>query len=141
MSTKENVTSVLENATNLAVATETLDGNTPDVRIVNFLYFPKESENTVYFSTSKDANKVKEIAANNHVSFTTTPSKAGTVRVTGGEAKLANDSKDKVFEAMDKKYGDFGAFDQKARDNMNIYAVTFKEASVLGQDTGTVTFN
>lgn len=141
MSTKDTLTNVLENATNLAVATESLNGNTPDVRIVNFLYFPKESENTVYFSTSKDANKVKQLTANSSTAFTTTPAKEGNVRVTDGEAKLANDSKDKVLDAMGKKYGDASSFDQKARDGMNVYAVTFKEAAVLGQDTGTVSFN
>lgn len=141
MSTKDTLTNVLKNAANLAVATVSPDGKTPDVRIVNFVYFPDESENTVYFSTSKDANKVKEITANNCVSFTTTPAKDGNVRVTGAETKLVNDSKDKYFEASNKKYGNLGQFDQKAIDNMNLYAVTFKEATVLGQETGTVSFN
>jgi uncharacterized pyridoxamine 5'-phosphate oxidase family protein len=141
MSTKDTLINVLENAANIAVATKSVDGKTPNVRIVNFLYFPNESENTIYFATSKDANKVKELAANGSVAFTTIPAESGIVRVTDGEAKLANDSKDKVLDAMAKKYGDASSFDQKARDGMNNYAVTFKEAAVMGQESGTVSFN
>ena len=143
MATKETYTSELENATNLAIATERGEGHIPSVRTVNFLYFPKQSENTVYFATSKDTNKVKELAANEHLSFTTTPLSAAdssTVRVIGADTKVDNSHRDETFEAMDKKYPSFKMFDQKARDNMDIYAVTFKEADVFGKDGGKMTF-
>ncbi|WP_268920914.1 pyridoxamine 5'-phosphate oxidase family protein [Secundilactobacillus yichangensis] len=144
MTTKETYTNVLENATNLAVATESLAGHTPNVRTVNFLYFPNESENTVYFATSKNTDKVKELAANSQISFTTTPMSpqdASTVRVTGADTKMVNDRRSELFEAMDKKYASFKMFDQKARDNMNVYAATFKEAEVFGHGTDKISFN
>ncbi len=111
---------------------------------MNFLYFPNESENTVYFATSKNTDKVKELAANSQISFTTTPMSpqdASTVRVTGADTKMVNDRRSELFEAMDKKYASFKMFDQKARDNMNVYAATFKEAEVFGHGTDKISFN
>lgn len=144
MTTKETYTDVLTHATNLALATETLAGHIPSVRTVNFLYFPEESENTVYFATSKNTDKVKELEANAHVSFTTTPlsaEDARTVRVTGADTKMVNDRRDDLFKTMDQKYPSFSMFDQAARDNMNVYAVTFKEAEVFGHGTDKISFN
>lgn len=144
MTTKETYTYVLENAMNLALATESLGGHTPNVRTVNFLYFPEESENTVYIATAKNDDKVKEIAANPHVSFTTTPlsvEDSSTVRVTGADTKMVNERRDELFVTMDKKYASFSVFDQKARDNMNVYAVTFKEAEVFGHGINKISFD
>lgn len=144
MTTKETYTYVLENAMNLALATESLAGHTPNVRTVNFLYFPEESENTVYIATAKDDDKVKEMAANPHVSFTTTPlsvEDSSTVRVTGADTKMVNERRDELFVTMDKKYASFSVFDQAARDNMNVYAVTFKEAEVFGHGINKISFD
>lgn len=144
MTTKETYTYVLENAMNLALATESLAGHTPNVRTVNFLYFPEESENTVYVATAKTDDKVKEIAANSHISFTTTPlsvKDASTVRVTGADTKMVNERRNELFVTMDKKYASFSVFDQEARDNMNVYAITFKEAEVFGHGIHTVSFD
>ncbi|MTV81759.1 pyridoxamine 5'-phosphate oxidase family protein [Secundilactobacillus folii] len=140
MSTKDTYNNVLEKAANLEVATETVSGHVPNVRTVNYVYFPNESANTIYFITSKDANKVKEITANNQVSFTTSPSEAGTVRVTGATATDANDKKDEIFTEMTKRYSDFQMDDQKARDGMQAYGLTFTEAEVIGADGGKVEF-
>lgn len=144
MTTKETYTYVLENAMNLALATESLAGHTPNVRTVNFLYFPEESENTVYIATAKNDDKVKEIAANPHVSFTTTPlsvEDSSTVRVTGADTKMVNERRNELFVTMDKKYASFSVFDQKARDNMNVYAVTFNEAEVFGHGIHKISFD
>lgn len=135
MTTKDTYKTVLENATNIALATETLEGHTPDVRTVNFLYLPDESENTVFVATSQDANKVKQLDANHNVSFTTSPLDAGTVRVTGAVAKLDNDRKPAIFDDMDKKYASFKMFDDAARANMNVYAISYNEAEVFSRGT------
>lgn len=88
MSTQEQYETILSTAENIALATE-LSDHTPSVRITNFLF--DKAVNTVYFCTDSRADKVKEIAANNTVSFTTTPLEAGTVRVTGATATLVNE--------------------------------------------------
>lgn len=138
MSTQENYETILTTAEQLAFATESLTANTPTVRLVNFLFDAKA--NTVYVCTDSSAEKVKEIAANSTVSFTTTPTEAGTVRVTGATASLANEKKPELMVSMDKKYASFKMFDQAARDNMNAYALTYKAADVFFRGNNTITF-
>ncbi|MTV81761.1 hypothetical protein GM612_03710 [Lactobacillus sp. CRM56-3] len=135
MTTKETYEYVLEHAAGLELATETLAGHTPNVRTVFFVYFPEESENTIYFTTARETNKVKEITANANVSFTTAPIEAGTVRVTGAKAKRVNDKKPEIFAALDKKCDSFKHLDQVARDDMNAYALTYSEAEVFSDGT------
>lgn len=141
MSTKENYNNILNQATHIALATETLDGHTPSVRVVNFLYF-EDTPNTIYVATARDTTKVREIETNNHVSFTTLPvDGADAVRVTGATATQVNEKKPELFVAMDKKYDSFSFFDDAARANMNAYALTFPAAEVFAKGLNTITFD
>lgn len=137
MSTQEQYETILSTAENIALATE-LSDHTPTVRITNFL-FDKDA-NTVYFCTDSRADKVKEIAANNTVSFTTTPLEAGTVRVTGATATLVNEKKPELFALMDQKYASFKMFTPEMRAGMNAYALTYKQADVFFRGNNTLTF-
>lgn len=138
MSTQEQYETILNTAENIALATESLTEHTPSVRITNFLF--DQAANTVYFCTDSRADKVKEIAANATVSFTTTPLEAGTVRVTGATATLVNDKKPELFTAMDQKYASFKMFNDQMRAGMNAYALTYKQADVFFRGNNTLTF-
>lgn len=141
MTTTETYHDIMSTATHIAFATAALDGHTPTVRIVNFVYF-EETPNTIYINTNRDTVKVKELENSSTVSFTTTPVPAGNVRVTGATAQLALDQQPKIFAAMDEKYGaDFKRFDAEARAKMNTYAITFADADVFSRGLDKLTFS
>lgn len=61
------------------ISLATVEGTVPNVRIVNFVY--DEKANKVYFATFQENEKVKEMMANPHVSFTTIPNQENTKHV------------------------------------------------------------
>lgn len=69
MNTKAEFLKIMSEQTEIALATSV--NNVPNVRIVNFYFYPEE--NALYFSSFKENDKVKEIEANPHVAFTTIP--------------------------------------------------------------------
>lgn len=69
MKTKAEFLRIMAVQTEMALATSV--GNVPNVRIVNFYFSP--DSNILYFATYKGNDKVKEIAANEKIAFSTIP--------------------------------------------------------------------
>lgn len=69
MKTKAEFLRIMAVQTEMALATSV--DNVPNVRIVNFYFSP--DSNILYFATYKGNDKVKEIAANERIAFSTIP--------------------------------------------------------------------
>lgn len=69
MKTKAEFLRIMAVQTEMALATSV--DNIPNVRIVNFYFSP--DSNILYFATYKGNDKVKEIAANEKIAFSTIP--------------------------------------------------------------------
>ena len=69
MKTKAEFLRIMAVQTEMALATSV--DNVPNVRIVNFYFSP--DSNILYFATYKGNDKVKEIAANEKIAFSTIP--------------------------------------------------------------------
>ena len=69
MKTKAEFLRIMAVQTEVALATSV--DNIPNVRIVNFYFSP--DSNILYFATYKGNDKVKEIAANERIAFSTIP--------------------------------------------------------------------
>lgn len=71
MSTIKKYQEVLGSTNEIALATSV--ENIPNVRIVNYCYNPEQPD-ILYFASDRSNQKVKEIAQNNVIAFTTIPS-------------------------------------------------------------------
>lgn len=69
MKTKAEFLRIMAVQAEMALATSV--DNVPNVRIVNFYFSP--DSNILYFATYKGNDKVKEIAANERIAFSTIP--------------------------------------------------------------------
>ena len=69
MKTKAEFLRIMAAQTEMALATSV--DNVPNVRIVNFYFSP--DSNILYFATYKGNDKVKELAANEKIAFSTIP--------------------------------------------------------------------
>lgn len=69
MKTKAEFLRIMAVQTEMALATSV--DNVPNVRIVNFYFSP--DSNILYFATYKGNDKVKELAANEKIAFSTIP--------------------------------------------------------------------
>jgi len=126
MKAKTEFLRMMAEQTDMALATAV--DNVPNVRIVNFCFFPENR--TLYFATFKGNDKVKEMALNEKVAFTTIPS-AGNEHV---KAKgVAVRSKLTVFDLADKfieKIPDYEETIRQAGKSLVLYEVKFDEAVV-----------
>ncbi len=104
--------------------------NNPNVRIVNFCY-DVEKKGVVYFTTFKDNPKEKEFAKNNIVAFTTIPSSgARHVRVAMANIQKSASTLYDLKDAFVNKVPDYKEVVEMAGDQMVVYEIHFKEASV-----------
>ncbi len=131
---------VMANEVDMALSTS--KGEQSNVRIVNF-YYPPEKEGILYFATFKGNAKIEEMVSNSKVAFTTIP-KVGNqhVRVKAGNAYK---SKVTIYDLKDsfiKKDKNYEMIIDQAADQLEIYEVHFKEASVVidYMNTGKVEF-
>lgn len=126
MKAKTEFLRMMAEQTDMALATAV--DNVPNVRIVNFCFSPENR--TLYFATFKGNDKVKEMALNEKVAFTTIPS-AGNEHV---KAKgVAVRSKLTVFDLADKfieKIPDYEETIRQAGKSLVLYEVKFDEAVV-----------
>lgn len=130
---------VLTNAETIALATESTAGHNPDVRIVNLLRLPRDT-NTIYFMSVGPTDKVAELAQNNHVAFVTTPIGPKAVRVTDATTTKVAD-KTEFFNALGAKFPAFSHFDEATKASITVYAATFESAIVITGDGSPVTLN
>lgn len=70
MNTNQAYQEIVNRCHTMALATST--GNTPNVRVINFCA-KADQANILYFASDRDNQKVKEIALQPHVAFTTIP--------------------------------------------------------------------
>lgn len=102
MNTKEHYIRIMENHTEMAIATSTY--SQPNVRIVNYYY--DRADNKIYFITIERNNKIREFDINPKIAFTTIPNSGyehirakGMVRKSKKSfAEIENDFRKKVPE-------------------------------------------
>lgn len=112
----------------LALATSV--NNIPNVRIINF-YYNISKKGIVYFSTFVNNLKICEFSKNNAVAFTTIPS-TGTEHVRVNNA-IINKSNLTIFDLKDefiKKIPDYETTINEVGDQLEIYEIHFKEATI-----------
>lgn len=111
------------------IALATSAGNTPHVRIVNFIYVPEERR--VYFATFADNAKVSEMAANNTVSFTTIPHDGSTAYVRAvGRAVRSERSIFEYADAFAAKIPGYGETIDAVGSELLLYEIAFDTAAV-----------
>lgn len=112
----------------LALATSV--DNVPNVRIVNF-YYNILKKGVLYFATFSDNLKVEEFEKNNILAFTTIPSN-GTEHIRGRNA-IIQKSNLTIFNLKDefiKKIPDYEMTINEVGDQLSLYEIHFKEATV-----------
>ena len=126
MKTKAEFLRIMAAQTEMALATSV--DNVPNVRIVNFYFSP--DSNILYFATYKGNDKVKEIAANERIAFSTIPCGGNEhVKAKGIAAK----SKLTIFDLAEKfveKIPDYQNTIDAAGKSLALYEIKFDTAVV-----------
>lgn len=118
---------IMENTTNLAIATSV--NNTPNVRIMTFYYDTQKK--VAYVSTFNKFPKNNEFEQNNNVAFTTIPVGSGEfVRVTAAEVRKSDSTIYDLKDGFIKKFPEYESRIAQGGAMMNVYEIHFKEASV-----------
>lgn len=127
MDTMKEFRKMMEEQTDMALATISIDG-IPNVRIVNFYFNPQN--NTLYFATFKDNDKVEEMNQNENVAFTTIPKKENEhIKARGTVIK----SKQTIFDLADcfcNKIPDYRGTIEFGGESLNVYEIHFETATV-----------
>lgn len=134
MADKTDLERIINNASQIALATLTEDGSAPDVRIVLAVYDPKNAE--VLFMTNGQAAKVAEIAAHQQAAFATPQfaadesarvRQATVTKITPTPEQLA------LYNAKYPQTAKYAA-------HADFFALAFKQAEVtIGGATSTIT--
>lgn len=126
MKTKAEFLRIMAAQTEMALATSV--DNVPNVRIVNFYFSP--DSNILYFATYKGNDKVKEIAANERIAFSTIPCGGNEhVKAKGIAAK----SELTIFDLAEKfaeKIPDYQDTIDAAGESLVLYEIKFDTAVV-----------
>lgn len=126
MKTKAEFLRIMAVQTEMALATSV--DNIPNVRIVNFYFSP--DSNILYFATYKGNDKVKELAANEKIAFSTIPH-GGNEHV---KAKgIATKSKLTIFDLAKKfveRVPDYQDTIDAAGKSLVLYEIKFDTAVV-----------
>ncbi len=119
---------IMDEQSMMALATSV--DNAPNVRVVNFCY-DAERKGVVYFTTFRNNPKEEEFAKNNTVSFTTVPSSGSShVRVSRAKVQKSSSTLYDLKEAFVKKVLDYEEVVEMAGDQLVVYEIQFKDASV-----------
>lgn len=135
MSAKDKFDQIMQEATQVSIATLTVDGKAPDVRIVLFVYLPTTHQ--LLFMTGTNAPKVAQIAAHSAAAFTT--------QAVGNQnfarAKQAKVQKVTPTEAMKKAYSDKFPAAAAYAAHSDFFTVDFDSVAVTADNqTETITF-
>lgn len=135
MNNMKQLKEIFDGATTMALATSIDDA--PQVRIVNFAW----DENTpaiLYFTSDRTNNKVKQMAQNPKVSFTTIPSVTGNtthVRSVSAIAHKSNKILAEVAPLFIAKEPDYAQTVTLIGDTLDVFEVCMEKlALVLGFD-------
>ena len=129
MTLKQNFEIVMEQSTNMALATSV--ENIPNVRIVTFGYNPAQPGH-LFFTTFPGNAKIAEFAKNPNVSCMPLPEspEAGIQVRLHGTVKPSASSIEKIAPLLLKKFPAFQETLQAAKDILLVYEVNFSEAFV-----------
>lgn len=127
MDTLKEFRRIMKEQTDIALSTISTD-STPNVRIVNYYFNP--DNNTLYFATFKNNDKVKEMKQNKSVAFTTIPQKENEhVKARGTATK----SKQTIFDLADcfcEKIPDYKETIEYGGKSLIVYEIHFETAIV-----------
>ena len=126
MQAEQEFKKIMAAQTEMALAT-TAKG-TPNVRIVNFIY--DENKKIVYFATFKDNAKVREIAVNPHVAFTTIPREGNAHVKAKGVASKSGLAIYDVVELFTAKIPGYRQTIEQVGPFLVLYEIQFQEAVV-----------
>lgn len=116
---------LMDEQTEIALATCIV--NQPNVRIVNYYY----NGTTLYFTTFKDNQKVKEFKENSTVAFTTIPHQGNAhIKVQNATVILSTKSIADVADGFIKKNPGFAQIIEFANDSLLLYEISFNSATV-----------
>ena len=129
MNYKENFEKIMAEQSGAALATSV--GDIPNVRIVNFVYDPRQT-GVVYFATFRKNQKTAEFDENDTVAFTTIPA-GGVSHVRVRNAKIRRSS-DTIMDMKDQFVAKIPGYDQTIRyagNKLELYEIHFHEARVI----------
>ena len=111
------------------IALATAVDDIPHVRIVNFCYTPEEHR--LYFATFYDNDKVRELALNDRVSFTTIPHNGTNEHIrASGIAARSTRTISALADAFTAKIPAYRETIDSAGDALILYEITFDTAVV-----------
>jgi uncharacterized pyridoxamine 5'-phosphate oxidase family protein len=120
---------IMENTTNLALATSVKD--VPNVRILNFYYNP-ENKGIAYFASFKGSPKTLDFLQNNRVAFTTVPVGISEhVRVTTATVQKSSLTIYDLKDEFIKKLPEYEMTISQAGHMLDVYEIHFAEANVI----------
>ncbi|MFC6170118.1 pyridoxamine 5'-phosphate oxidase family protein [Loigolactobacillus jiayinensis] len=135
MDVKDEFNQIMQEAAQVSIATLTVDGQAPDVRIVLFVYLPETHQ--LLFMSGADSPKIAQIAAHSAAAFTT----QSVSDQKYARAKQAKVQKVTPTEAMKTAY--FAKFPTSAAyaAHSEFFTVDFNSADVTADNqTETITF-
>lgn len=126
MNIRNKFNEIMRTQTEIALAT--VNGEEPNVRIVNFYYDPEQAR--LYFATFEENQKVVEIDHNANVSFTTIPKKGEVhVRAKGQAVKSQYTIFDRKEQFSDKIPG-YKDTIETVGQFLKLYEISFDQAVV-----------
>ena len=133
MNTKTEFLRIMAEQTEMALATSV--NNVPNVRIVNFYFYP--CENILYFSSFKDNDKVKEIEENPSITFTTIPHTGNQHVKAKGLAKRSSKTVVDMAEHFIAKVPDYKKTIDYAGESLILFEVRF-DTAIVTKDLATI---
>ncbi|MFD0896601.1 pyridoxamine 5'-phosphate oxidase family protein [Loigolactobacillus binensis] len=135
MNAKAEFKQVMQEATEVSIATLAVDGQAPDVRIVLFVYLPTTHQ--LLFMTGADSPKAAQIAAHSAAAFTT----QAVGEQNFARAKQAQIQKVTPTETMKKTYFDKFPATAAYAAHSAFFTVDFNSVDVTAaHQTETITF-
>lgn len=120
---------IMEKECNMALATS--EDNMPNVRIVSFGY-DSSKRGTVYFTTFRSKEKVKEFEKNDRVAFTTVPAEGiQHIKVKGATVRESSLTLEEVKEFFLKKMPSYEMWLKVPQEMIALYEMNFTEATVI----------
>ena len=124
---KNEFTRIMETQNEIALATS--NNNEPNVRIVNYYY--DVTENTLFFTTFGDNDKVKEFQANPNIAFTTIPHNGNEHIKAQGVVQKSDYT---IFDIADKFISKIDGYKDtidQVGEYLVLYEIKFKTAKVI----------
>ncbi|MDA5386661.1 pyridoxamine 5'-phosphate oxidase family protein [Loigolactobacillus backii] len=135
MNVQDKFDQIMQEAAQVAIATLTVDGQAPDVRIVLFVYLPETHQ--LLFMSGADSAKVAEITAHSVAAFTT----QAVSEQKYARAKQAKIQKVTLTDSMKQAYFDKFPNSAAYAAHNDFFTVDFNSVDVTAdKQTETLTF-